>query len=358
MTQREWLVVFVLLLLSLFSKETGVLFLLLMPAYLFLFRKHELKNFFFLLSLLLSTYVIMRFGVANIQSNSQEVFPIMLASFEERLFTIPKIMFNYIRLMVFPKDLAISQNWVVTQLSFNEFVLPLIVSAVFFLGLLALCIVKRSKKLWFFSFLLVIGLGMHSQLVALDMTMSERWLYFPLFAFLAILVVLINRLNENNRVIWAAFLVLYLVFSARTFIRVLNWRNGLTLFNHDYKLVKNFEFENNLGVYLFREGKYKEAHSHYLRSVDLQPNWWTNWNNLGVTYQMQGQNKKAAEAYLKAIEKGSYYLGYVNYVGLLVKQNKLEKAKDFLENQAIPRFPYNDSLENTYRYVIDEIEKD
>jgi Tfp pilus assembly protein PilF len=73
---------------------------------------------------------------------------------------------------------------------------------------------------------------------------------------------------------------------------------------------------------------------------------------------MQGQYNKAAQAYLKAIEKGSYYLGYVNYAGLLVKQNKLEKAKDFLENRALPRFPYNENLENTYNYVMDKIVTD
>jgi protein O-mannosyl-transferase len=352
LSEKHWLLTFVLLLAALLSKETGVLFLLLLPAYFFWFNKKALRPYFLYLSLLVCLYLILRFGVASISANSQKVYPIMVASFWERLVTIPKIMFNYLRLIFFPFGLAISQNWSVKQISWSEFYLPFIVNTVFFLGLLTLLWRLKKPIFWFFGFLLIIGLGMHSQLVPLDMTMSERWLYFPLFAVLAIIYVLIDKYKSNSNIIVIISLVIIAIFSVRSFCRVLDWKDGLTLYSKDESLAKgSFDFENNLGVYLLRAGKRGRAQQHYLKSTQVAPHWWTNWNNLGVTYQAQGKLALAERAYLRAISNGDYYLAYENYASLLFKQKKYQKLIAFLEGKALPKFPYNQKLQELYQFT-------
>ncbi len=349
---KNWAIIFGLLLLSLLSKETGILFVILIAAYLFLFVKKELSFFLRLLSLLLSLYLILRFAVAGVGVNQNRLSPIMLLPLSLRLISIPKITFFYLRLIFFPYYLAISQHWYVPQFSWPSFYLPLITVTGFFLGLLWLCFRFNSRRLWWLSFGLVIGLGMHSQLVPLDMTVSDRWLYFPLFSFLGVLAILITKLQVKHTWVFGVSVVIVILFSVRTFIRVLDWRDGLTLYLKDEPLAaNNFDFENNLGVYLHRAGRFKEAIPHYQRSVKLAPHWWTNWNNLGVSYLLQGQEKKAEKAFLKSIENGDYYLAYENYSNILVKQKRYAELKLFLEKQALPKFPYNNRLREFYQFV-------
>jgi len=350
--EKDWLIIFGLLLLSLLSKETGVLFLLLILAYLFFFQKKSLKIYLRGLSLLVSLYLVVRFGLAGVGLNENKLSPIMLADLATRLQTMPKILFFYLRLIFFPYHLAISQHWTVQQISFTNFYLPIIIVAGFFLGLLALCLKTSSRRLWWFSFALVISLGMHSQLVPLDMTVSDRWLYFPLFAFLGLTLILVEKARVKPNIIFTAALIIIILFSTKTFIRVLDWKDGLTLYLKDEPLAKgNFDFENNLGVYLHRAGRHKEALPHYVRSTEIAPHWWTNWNNLGVSYQMNGQEKKAERAFLQSIKNGDYYLAYENYANLLLQQERYQELIKFLEKRALPRFPYNDRLFQIYQYA-------
>lgn len=352
MQERDWLMVFGLLLLSLLSKETGVLFLLLILTYFIFLQKQSLKTYLRGLSLLVSLYLVLRFGLAGVGLNENKLSPIMLADLATRLQTMPKILFFYLRLIFFPYHLAISQHWVVQQISLTNFYLPAIMVAGFFLGLLASCFKINSRRLWWFSFALVIGLGMHSQLVPLDMTVSDRWLYFPLLAFLGLTAVLVEKFRVKSNIVFTVALIIIVLFSIRTFLRVLDWKDGLTLYLKDEPLAKgNFDFENNLGVYLHRAGKYKQALPHYVRSTEIAPHWWTNWNNLGVSYQMAGQEKKAERAFLQSIKNGDYYLAYENYANLLIKQKRYLKLKKFLENKALPKFPYNERLYQIYQFV-------
>src|SRR3989339_54461 len=352
LTEKDWLVIFSFLLLSILSKETGVLFLLALPAYFIWFKKSALRPYFLYLSLLVCLYLILRFGMAGVGLNENKLSPIMLASLPERLITLPKIIFYYLRLFFWPFSLAISQHWVVKQISWSEFFLPLLIDGLFFLGLAAFCFKQKSRPLWFFGFLLLIGLGIHSQLVPLDMTVSERWLYFPLFTWLAMVMILLDRKNIKSEFGLAVILIVITIFSVRSFWRTLDWRDGLTLYLQDEpRAAGNFDFENNLGVYLYRAGQYDRAQQHYLKSTIIAPHWWTNWNNLGVTYQAQGKSALARQAYLKAINNGDYYLAYENYATLLLKQKKYDKLRHFLENRALPRFPYNQSLNQIYQYI-------
>jgi len=352
LSDRNWFIVCLLLLLSILSKETGVLFWLLMAVYLFFYRKPALKLCLIFLSLLFGLYLILRFGLAGVGLNENKLSPIMLADYSTRLQTIPKIIAYYLRLVFFPLTLAISQHWLVQQMTLTDFYLPLFMDIVFFAGLLIFCLKKNDCGFWFFSILLMIGLGIHSQLIPLDMTVSERWVYFPLWAILGIILNLIAKTNIKEDNILVFGLLLIILFSARSALRVFDWRDGLTLYLKDEPLAKNnFDFENNLGVYLHRAGRYQEAFPHYLRSTEIAPQWWTNWNNLGVSYERNKQPKKAEEAYLKAIANGDYYLAYENYANLLLKQKRFSELDKFLKQRALVKFPYNERLNQIYQYL-------
>ena len=352
LSNKNWGVIFALLLLSILSKETGILFWLLFSVYFYFYRKTELSTFLRYLSLLFGLYLVLRLGLAGVGLNENKLSPIMLSDFATRLQTLPKIIFYYLRLIFFPYNLAISQHWVVRQITWTEFYLPLTISALFFIGLLTLCLKYKRRSLWFFSILLIIGLGLHSQLIPLDMTVSERWLYFPLFGMLGIVLILFENSKIKQTTLVGILLFVILLLSVRTLVRIPDWRSGLSLYVKDEPLAKgNFDFENNLGVYLHRDGKHKQALPHYVRSTEIAPHWWTNWNNLGVSYQMNNKPKKAEQAFLKAIKNGDYYLAYENYANLLLKQKRYKGLLKFLEQKALPKFPYNQRLAEIYQFA-------
>jgi tetratricopeptide (TPR) repeat protein len=146
--------------------------------------------------------------------------------------------------------------------------------------------------------------------------------------------------------------IIIIALSVRSVVRVLNWRNGLTLYEHDEQISKNaFDLENNLGVELYRAGRIEEAKPHFEASTRLAPFWWSNWNNLGVYYQRSGNLELAKVYYKEAMKYNDYYLAYQNYAGVLLNQNKIAEAKQFLEKEALPRLPYNPVLQKMWQFT-------
>lgn len=350
---------------SLLSKETGILWYVLLPLYVFFYQKKGFRQFLMVNSLGLFIYLLLRFGLAEvgIGVSQNSPIPIQNAPFWQRALTMPKSIVYYLTRTVFPKNLAIAQHWVVTKVSFWNFYLPLFILVILlFLAAAVFLSLKESKYLFLFllfATVFISALVLHSNiLIPLDMTVAERWFYLPLFALLGLMGSYLQdkRAIENCKKLTIVITIFIAVLGTRSFLRVLNWKDGLTLFTHDAKYSSGFfDFENNYGVYLSRAGREREAEKHFLASIKTAPKWWTNWNNLGVMFERKNQLKKAASYYLKAIDNGNYYLAYENYAGVLIKQKKLLQAKNFLEKQALARFPYNQRLVQMYIYTLQQL---
>lgn len=355
-----------LLLLSLLSKETGFIFVIIVCLYLFMFKnKKKLRDYVYLF-ISLFIYCALRFAVAGVGLSKGGISPIMRVSFGERLLNIPLIILFYLKTFLYPDKLAIAQHWLIKEPSFGQFFLPLILILLFFgaLAIFGYLLFRRKSpnfKLFIFFFLwFVFGLGLHLQIVPLDMTVAERWFYLPVAGLLGVIAVIMMELvtsgwiNEK-RFEYLKFVGLAILFflSFRTFNRTLDWANGLTLFTHDASInPEAFDLENNLGVELFRKGEIDEAKIHFEKSTKLAPYWWTNWNNFGAVYDHYGDFTKAEEYYKKALNNGDYYLAYENYTLILIKQEKFNDAKAFLETEALLKFPYNERLNAAYLYIL------
>ena len=127
-------------------------------------------------------------------------------------------------------------------------------------------------------------------------------------------------------------------------MRTLDWRNGLSLYGSTITRTSSFDMQNNMGVELFRVGKYKEAKKYFEISTHLAPYWWVNWNNLGAVYEREQNFSKAQECYERAIHNGQYVLAYENLAKILVLHGKdKQKAKAFLK-KALEIFPNDTNL--------------
>ena len=124
----------------------------------------------------------------------------------------------------------------------------------------------------------------------------------------------------------------------------------MTLYSHDIQIMsESFDLQNNYGVELYRARRYDEARVYFEKSTVTAPTWWTNWNNLGVIIEQEGDLDTALTDYRRAIDNGQYYLAYENYARILLKQNKWQEARLFLEN-SLRLFPNNQNLLDLYRY--------
>lgn len=343
------------ILLSLLSKESGILAIPLIITFSYLFYKSRLKVLTISSVITFCLYLILRFGVAKtplFQHNS--IIPIANASIFQRLTTIPFELFSYLRIIFFPKDLFVAQHIVVNSIIDSRFYLTLPVVIVFIAFLIFIYLKNRSKLYLFFLLWLVFSFSILFNIYALDMTIAERWLYGPMVGILGLFGVLIqNFLGKNEKtttqksiplVLLIPLIILVPLLSFRTFTRSMDWKNNLTLFSGDEKYAKNsFDLQNNLGVALFRNGDMKSAKTHFEKSIELSPNWWTAHNNLGVIYQRAGNFKKASELYEISIKNGNYYLAFENLA--TIKYNT-EKPKDILPfiQFSLTKLPYNETL--------------
>jgi len=355
---KTWLTFFALVFLGLLAKETAIVSLPMILLYLWLFVKPRLGNwvkFFIGSAATVGSYLFLRLAVARIPTVPADFAPITHASLAERLITIPYAVLSYLGIIFFPKDLSISRQFVVRSAADPHFWAAFIFVAIFMGAALFYTYKIRSKPLFFFLLWFAAALAPALNIIPLDMTMAERWLYVPIVGILAaasiVIVPFFFGLSSTKRKT-AIFLAVVLVFAlaARTIARNENWKDGLSLYSHDDAIVGkmspqgSFDLENNYGVELFRAGLFAQAGEHFKRSIMLQPEWSSSQNNLGAVLERQGDLGGALAQYRKSAALGYYYLAYENIANILIKLKRYDEAKGFLE-QSCKIFPQNENLQ-------------
>jgi len=351
-------VVLGLLLASMLSKETGVVFLVAGLALTWLFLKKWRMAWWGMTATVIGCYAFLRFAVAGVFLEKHGLSPITVLSLPERLVSLPKILWFYLKTFFYPQRLVIAQHWVVDKVTSPDFYWPLVflvVASAFVVGLGWRIWRKHSEWWQVFVFSVLLGgaaMGLHSQFFPLDMTVADRWFYLTQVGLLVLigcgLIVFgleIQKYLSSAKYwkdIWIVGGVILVVLSIRSVIRVQTWRDSLTLYAHDSQFVTAFDLENNYGVALFRAGQIDRAGTHFLRSTELAPEWWTNWNNLGALAERAGNDALALEYYEKAIANGQYYLAYENKAKMLARTDAT--AAITFSRESLQFFPANVTL--------------
>jgi protein O-mannosyl-transferase len=301
---------------ALLAKETGIVFLVLTLLYQAMFNKRSLLNYLVWSGMAVGVYLGIRLGIGGVQFQltlGDSIIPILRLSLGDRLINIPAVIYYYLRTFIFPQKLIIDQLWIVSQVTFESFYLPLILDTLFFLGILGfgayLYRFKRNFKAYvFFTIWFGIGLAMHSQVVALNATVADRWFYFSIVGILGMIGVGLGTVTQ--KIVWGVGVCLVCLLSIRTVVRIFDWKDQLTLYAHDSKMVDNFDIENTLGNELNKVGRYDEAIQHFEKSIRLFPHE-TNLFNLALTYETLNSTDSAEKYYYKALN--SRNMGQVPY---------------------------------------------
>jgi Tfp pilus assembly protein PilF len=349
-----------LLFLSFLTKETGFLFLIIIFIYQLIFNRSNLLPIFISGVVSSLTYFLIRFGIGGVYFTKVPDVPIAMLPLEERILSIPKIFFYYNKTFFFPKDLAINQQWIVTEINISDYYLPLLATAVFFALLIGIGIYIYKfkellfKKYLFFSLWFLTGIILLLQIVPIDMTVADRWFYFPIAGLLGVIGVCLHASNlKIKRLIPAGILFLSItivLLSLRTIVRNSNWRDGLTLYTHDTKIHTNAENESNLGLEYAYLQKYNEAIPYLEKSVELFPRE-ESYFNLAYTHELKGEVENAKENYFKALNSKHYLLisqrhmlnTYVRLGRLLLLSGSPEAAEQVI-NTGLEDYPDSGTL--------------
>ena len=356
---------------GLLAKETAVVVLPIIFLYLLLFVRPKLSTYVKFVAgsgLVAGIYMVLRVYVAHIHSQGY-LSPIAAAPIGERLLTIPYELVSYLGIIFFPRYLSISRQFVVHSAADPRFWASFIFLAVLGAATGWYVYRKRSLVLAFFALWSVVSLAPALNIIPLEMTVAERWLYFPIIGVLAFVgIVAIDTakgLSALKQKIGLGVLALVvLALFALTVARNGNWKDNLALYSHDAAIESkvspdgSFDLENNYGDALFRAGRIEEAKAHIERSIALQPMQASAICNLGAVLQYEG-DLAGAEALFRKAAKSNYYPAYEDLGGVLIKEEKYDEAKDFLIRSLV-MFPADDrlKLQLAALYAADNVSKD
>ncbi len=336
--KNKSIILFLLLLLSVFSKESGFLFIFIIVLFQFLFKKRNLGKSFVLGTAITFFYFVLHLWIGNTYFAKLQFVPIMRLSLTGRLINIPLIILYYLKTFLLPVSLATDQQWIVRSIDIGNFYFPLLIIILFTASvvLLGLYIYTYRKQFFhtfvFFSLWFLIGIILLLQITPLDGTVADRWFYFPMVGLLGLLGVATQSISIKNKNIYFSIVMLgtlvIIAFSARTIIRNVDWRSNLSLYSHDAGVSDNYALENNLGNEFIVTKDYDQALLHFNKSIQLAPeNDLKMWENLGLVYHYKKNTTLAKKYYEKAIITNHSQEAYENLSNLLLSEKDISSAK-------------------------------
>lgn len=341
----------IFLLLSVLSKETGILFSVISIIYIFIFnRKLTYKNSIYIGAILV-LYGILRIHAIGLFLNSEISAPIQKLSFINRAVNMPEIFLFYLKTFIFPYYLAVSYQWIITKVTISTFVLPFIIDSLFVVSIIFLDIKTYKKSVTyfrhftFFALWFILGILFHLQFFALDQTVAERWFYFPIVGLLGMIGVLyeIYKSKLKHTLVGFIIAIIIIVLSLVTFLRSFDWRDNFTLGYHDSRISNSFDLDVLLSSEYLKMGKYNQAEYYAEKSVTLFPNM-VNYNNLGSVYNTIHKYKKAKEAYMKSLHYGDFFQTYENLAVVALHYGDQKGNIRFIKNVSLKKYPYNAKL--------------
>lgn len=228
------------------------------------------------------------------------------------------------------KPISINNTW------------PLVILITYILiTLLAIVLIWRQPVISFSIFFYLGSIAVFSNLfIPVPGVMGDRFLLIPSIGFCLLLVYLCFKalridaedkklsFKTVSKPLAGVFIGVTLVYTVLAFTRNLDWKDRITLFSHDIKVVDNSaQAQNLLGVHLFLLSQQKEyqaadsigariqileqAASHFNKAIEIYPRFLNATYDLGRAYYTIGNfysgyyhNPTQARAYLdKAFEK-------------------------------------------------------
>lgn len=355
-TKKQTFFLSMLILCSLFSKESGILavgMLFLLAFFIFpqkLFYTVKVSIFTF------GLYFFCRFFIANIPfSQHIQTIPLHTVSFFQRLLLIPYEIGKYTQIVNFPLELTTSRQEISYQIFDQRFILPTITSVVLVILMIYSWIKQKNNIYHFFLGWVCCAFLIHAHIIPLDFTIAERWMYVQLVGVVGCIGILgdnlIKKYQKFGKILaWIGLIILFF-YSFRTMLRVQDWESNQILFSHDIQYEKESPLLYvNYGNILLSEKQYAQAQNMYLKSLSYDPYQMQAYNNLGIIAFKEHRYSQAKKYVQQAMKYTTDTRIYTNYADILIQTDGKQAAISFLE-KSLQQFPQDFQLQQKLQQI-------
>jgi len=387
-----WSVVF--LVLGLLSRETGIIFpflaIIFYVSFISLSTSSEQANKRFVASVkrgiiktwpyfaVVIIYGVLRLTILNFQDtlNFYSEQNLYSENLHVRLFTLPPILWEYLKLLVVPIGLHMERSATIYT-SLFQWPVWLIALTVLCIMYYVLRLYKNEKwaddklmangkwqtatpfRVWFFGVSwFFVALAPVSGITPINALIYEHWLYLPMVGFWLIisfyLLNLFDHLVTKKIRRWSLVVGLVVYFSFffyQSIQRNILWSNPIEF----YKDILKYEpdsvrINNNLGNQYFNQGDKKQAEFYYRKAAESEDSFAQPHFNIGSILQSRGDTKGAIVEFEKAIEiDPGFFYPYQNLAVIYAQQGDFVKAIINIEKLKLlipdnPRVYYNSAL--------------
>ena len=249
--------VFISFLLAMFSKESAITTLAVLPVTLYFFREAKAKDYiltFLMIAIPAAIYLMARHAVlANYPDSEHFTVSVVDNYFYdsdlwEGWATAIMLLGQYLIKLFFPHSLACDYS--MKQFPLTSFTdVSTWISLLIHLGLVIYAIlgIKKKNPIAYAIFFYIITMSIFSNLVyRIGSSFAERFLFFPALGFCIAFIFIIFRLCKIDGkdavvktpkfgIAAGALVVVFLLYSGRTVTRAADWKDQFTLFGKDVK---------------------------------------------------------------------------------------------------------------------------
>lgn len=329
-------------LLSLFSKETSVtLPVLLVAGNLFCFSSTRIryplakrtKGIYPGYLIITGFYLFIRFVLFR------HTYP-RLDQDPDNLFVMVKVLASYLRVLFLPCKL--NADYVVPPLASGVISMIISVLLVVTAVILTVRICRKDKRCWFFASWFFITLLPVSNIIPIENSMAERYLYIPLMGFSGFAGIIMQNYLIKNKLAAIGFGAILVTTSIVSIHRNQVWHEDFTLWQTTVSREPgSVRAHNNLGVAYSAKGFYGNAESEYTKTMELHPGDIEAHYNRGNAYERNGKADAAIKEYLEVLRYHPGHADAYNNIGGIYRNRQLfDKAIESYK-KAIRCNPFN-----------------
>ena len=278
-----------------------------------------------------AVYLVVRIIV--LKGLGHAIVPLSLASV---LYTLPSVLWFYIRALVWPLHLsAFYEAPAINSPSFSNFLLPLV--GVLIVAAFLVWLAMRSRAARFAVIWLVLPILplLYLPIFQAGEIIHDRYVYMPSVGFAILIGAAVARLRIGEKMVAGhpsaavyAAAALALLLSVGTLAQQRHWANNFSLFSVSAgRAPNNSVVINNLANEVLARGDYDQAIHLYQRVLARDPGFWLANYNLGFAYYKLDELESAERYLTRAIEIKRSDADQYLYLGLTrMKGGHLDQA--------------------------------
>lgn len=343
---------------ALFSKESSITYLAVIPLALLLFTRFQTKKIVLLSALNLAAIALLLAARNSVLEDMPATMVVVnnllvgASNFSEKFGTIFIFLLDYLRLLIFPHPLTWDYGYNHIPLTSFKNPLALLSLAIhLLLGIFSLsALIKQIRTndasaearlrnlLAFLALFYIATMSVYTNIfVLLAATMAERFLFIPSLAFCIAAAIGLLKISghdivsqhKGNLIILSTLTVAMLIpYSLKTWTRNKDWKSNYTLFEagtktspNSYRANMTFGWENLLAGEKATDANkkseyFKKSSAHYRKALSIYDKSGDDWFNYGVTQGYLKNEDEAVKAYNRAVKtnnngKANYNLGAI-----------------------------------------------